>query len=187
MKAMSPIIVREIFIAAIVHKTPSKVIAQKYQVTVTQVDRIRRGSRCGDITKDLREQFVNKRLPDLLGEVWLPVSGFDDYHVSNLGRVKRVKNGWAIAAERLMKLNPTENGYLHVTLKQDGESATLKVHRVVARAFIGEIPEGQFVNHVNGVKTDNCAANLEYVTASENMRHAMTTGLWNPCKKRKSA
>lgn len=187
MIAMNPLIAREIFIDVVVNGVPSKIVAEKYGTSVTHVNCIRRGFKCAEATKDLREQFIQKRITDLLGERWAPVVGFEDYHVSNLGRVKRVKNGWAIAAERIMKLNPTENGYLHVTLKQDGESATLKVHRVVARAFIGEIPEGQFVNHVNGVKTDNRAANLEYVTASENMRHAMTTGLWNPCKKRKSA
>jgi hypothetical protein len=50
------------------------------------------------------------------------------------------------------------------------------VHRLVAAAFIGEPPPGKEVNHINAVRSDNRASNLEYVTRSQNMAHKRVTG-----------
>ncbi len=54
---------------------------------------------------------------------------------------------------------------------------TVKVHRMVAAAFIGPASEGMQVNHKNGDKSDNAASNLEYVTCKENIRHCWESGL----------
>lgn len=54
--------------------------------------------------------------------------------------------------------------------KLDGKKRL--VHRVVLQAFLGPCPLGHEVNHVNGVKSDNRAENLEYVTRSANVAHA---------------
>lgn len=54
---------------------------------------------------------------------------------------------------------------------------TRLVHRLVAKAFL-EKPDGKdFVNHIDGVKQNNNASNLEWCTRSENMKHAYRHGL----------
>jgi hypothetical protein len=76
-------------------------------------------------------------------------------------------------------LSPTVcgQGYLQVGLRQNGKRIFRMVHRLVALVALGPCPYGKQVNHRNGNKKDNRAANLEYVTPSENMRHAIEMGL----------
>ena len=52
-------------------------------------------------------------------------------------------------------------------------TATRLVHRLVAEAFLGSPPDGYEVNHINSVKDDNRIENLEYVTRSQNLLHAV--------------
>jgi hypothetical protein len=74
-----------------------------------------------------------------------------------------------------------------VRLSKDGESHTVFFHRLVALAFVANPLNKPFVNHIFGVKTDNIAENLEFVTASENSLHAYKNGLFKtPYSKCKS-
>ncbi len=56
-----------------------------------------------------------------------------------------------------------------------------KIHILVATAFIGDKPPSCQVNHKDGNKGNNCASNLEYVTQSENGKHAYRLGLLKHC------
>jgi hypothetical protein len=67
----------------------------------------------------------------------------------------------------------TDKGYLRVTI---GEKS-ISVHRLVAQTFIPNPLMKKEVNHKDGVKTNNCVANLEWSTRSENMKHAYAAGL----------
>lgn len=103
------------------------------------------------------------------------ISGFEDYLVSDCGKVYSTK--FNRFKER--KLTPDKNGYLTVSLSPDGglTRKTFKVHRLVAQAFIKKDIDELEVNHLNGVKSDNRVENLELVTHSDNMSHASSTDL----------
>lgn len=114
------------------------------------------------------------------GEYWLIVPGYEGkYEASNLGRVRSVsryitnKHGSkTLYRGVVLKQSESGNGYLHVSL---GDKNTVKVHQIVARAFIGE-SEKQ-INHIDGNKKNNHVDNLEYLTQSENALHAVGLGL----------
>ena len=75
------------------------------------------------------------------------------------------------------------SGYMTIALQQGETKDTRKlcrVHTLVASTFIRQIQKGEEVNHINGVKHDNRAENLEWCTSSENKKHAWDTGLRKP-------
>lgn len=100
------------------------------------------------------------------------------YEVSDLGRVRRAVNGKHVVAGHILSANTAPNRYSYVTAYLDRRTCTIYIHREVARAFIPNPDGKEQVNHKNGVKTDNRASNLEWVTQSENMRHAQKELGW---------
>jgi hypothetical protein len=105
-------------------------------------------------------------------EQWKTITGFENYEVSNYGFVKRKKS------KRLLKpeINPT--GYMIVTLYGKSGKKRKSVHRLVCSEF-NSLSEflGAEVNHIDGDKTNNHLSNLEWVTHTENIRHAFKIGL----------
>ncbi|MEU3285624.1 HNH endonuclease [Streptomyces longwoodensis] len=59
---------------------------------------------------------------------------------------------------------------------RDGKGTTVNVHRAVATAFHGDPQPGMDAAHLNGVRTDNRAANLRWVTRAENLSHMRVHG-----------
>lgn len=111
---------------------------------------------------------------------------FDGYYeVSSIGRVRRRIANSATKAGRLMKhredVRSSVPGYPCVNLKGGGcTGRTTYIHSLVAEAFLGPRPDGHQVNHKNGIKNDNRVENLEWVTPSQNRKHAFDTGLQKP-------
>lgn len=100
-------------------------------------------------------------------ENWLKIKGFEEYEVSDLGRVRSLKFGKV----RVLKPGNRGKGYLAVVLCKNGEVMKFYVHTLVIATFKGPIPAGMQVNHRNEDKTDNRLSNLEVVTAKQNCNH----------------
>ena len=108
-------------------------------------------------------------------ELWKDIEGFEGYQVSNQGNVRSLKKG---KEPKILKPYDNGYGYLKVDLYKNNKQYKKRVHKLVAEAFIPNTTEGKTeVNHINGNKTDNRLINLEFVSRSENIKHAVNTGL----------
>lgn len=110
-------------------------------------------------------------------EIWKDVVGYEGlYQVSSLGRIKSMPNTKR-SSELILVGNDYRFGYLRVTLYKIGHKRRMfRVHRMVADAFIQNPQNKPFVNHKNGIKTDNRVDNLEWCTHKENITHAYDNG-----------
>lgn len=111
-------------------------------------------------------------------KIWKKIPGFSLYEVSNYGEIKTF-NWKNQGLERIMKPALDANGYLRTVLKRDsdGKLVTIKVHRMVAIAFIENPMNKPSVNHINGIRNDNRVINLEWVTQKENTLHSFKIGI----------
>jgi hypothetical protein len=95
------------------------------------------------------------------------------YSISNFGNVKNNITNYI--------LNPfmTDRGYLQVCINFSSRPTriTVNVHKLVARAFVPNEMNLPVVNHIDGIKVNNNANNLEWTTHSENNEHAVKMGL----------
>lgn len=104
-------------------------------------------------------------------EQWKQVIGYEGlYEVSNYGNVRNANSGHVLSQSN------TTTGYKKVELYKNGRKS-LKVHRLVAFAFINNVDGKPYINHKNGNKADNRVENLEWSTQKENVNHAICTGL----------
>jgi hypothetical protein len=115
-------------------------------------------------------------------EIWKDVNGYEGYYqVSNIGNVRSLDRPSTSPVNKIelgTQLKPSiKRGYSCVVLQKDGERKHTSIHRIVAQAFICNRENKPQVNHINGVKSDNRAKNLEWATSSENIQHAYKTGL----------
>lgn len=112
-------------------------------------------------------------------EVWRDVVGFEGiYKISCRGRVMSIYPRASKSPKPIvMKPCLTRFGYLRITLLRSGTKRRAHVHRLVAEAFLGKPQPGFVPNHLNGKKDDNRVGNLEWVSKSENIKHAYRTNL----------
>lgn len=96
---------------------------------------------------------------------------FENYLVSDTGIVRNKKSG------RILKISTSPKGYKFYQLRENGKSKTILVSRLVYQKFVGEIPDGYDINHIDGDKSNNHYSNLEAITHHENVLHAVKIGL----------
>lgn len=98
-------------------------------------------------------------------DIWLPVPGWGGvYEVSFDGRVRKVKG----LQQGVIQQHKKKGQYVVRLTNEQGERREQRVHVLLARAWIGESPGRNYcVFHKNGVRTDNFANNLEYISRKE--------------------
>ena len=108
-------------------------------------------------------------------EIWKDIPGYEGlYQASNLGRIKKI---WK-TKESIMKPALQKEGYLRLGLFKNGKRKSYQLHRLIALCFVENKENKKYVNHKDGNKQNNNADNLEWVTASENLKHAYDNNLF---------
>jgi hypothetical protein len=95
-------------------------------------------------------------------ETFVVITKYPRYLVSNFGMVKNAKTG------RILRGCPDEKGYLMAGLRDADGKHTVKIHRLVALAFLDNVHDKRCVDHINGNRADNHASNLRWATSLEN-------------------
>ena len=107
----------------------------------------------------------------MTNEIYKEIPGWEGlYLISNFGNVLSLKNN--------LKLKPIVNnmGYGRIQLFKNGYKTRHYIHRLVAENFVDGYFEGAVVNHKDFNKMNNRADNLEWVSPSENSKHAYDNG-----------
>lgn len=127
-------------------------------------------------------------------EIWVDVSGYEGlYKVSNTGKVKSLQREVQIISKnnnifnksypsKVLKSYITSKGYELVKLCKDGIVKSYSVHRLIALNFLSNDKNLPEINHIDGNKLNNNLYNLEWVSPSDNQKHAFVIGLQKPNK-----
>ena len=116
-------------------------------------------------------------------EIWKDIKDYEDlYQVSNLGRVKSIRRkvnnnrGIMIRQEKILTPEITKHGYLRIKLFKNNKGKRILIHRLVAETFISNPENKPQVNHIDFNRANNKVDNLEWVSASENIKYSFDKG-----------
>lgn len=118
-------------------------------------------------------------------KIWKDIKDYEDhYEISSLGNVRTKArqvpckgNKTRNIKQLVKKLCINKRGYNITTLSKENVLATFTVHQLVAQAFLPNFTKSMELNHIDGVKTNNQATNLEVSNPSHNQFHALRLGL----------
>lgn len=98
-------------------------------------------------------------------EEWVTVKGFENYKISNYGRV------YSEYTKKILIPTLDKNGYRIQTLFRNNKEHKLRSNRLVAIHFVDGYKDGLVVNHIDEDKTNDYFENLEWCTVKENRTH----------------
>lgn len=116
---------------------------------------------------------------------WKEIKGYEGkYIISNYGEIislPRYKRNNSklqyVEPKEILRYVNKKNGYVYVQLWNNAKYKNIRLHKLVAENFIENIENKPQINHIDGNKKNNRVDNLEWCTASENIRHAYKIGL----------
>lgn len=97
-------------------------------------------------------------------------------HGSNTYKLTVYSDGTIASDKEVKKQHENSDGYMEISVGARPQTR-LKVHRLVAMAFLDNPENKPQVNHIDGNKKNNDVSNLEWATARENVQHAIKHGL----------
>jgi len=108
-------------------------------------------------------------------EFFKNIPWYNNYQASDMWNIKSLnyRNSWK---SQNLKFWTDKWWYKYIVLTCNWKRETLKIHRLVALTFLSV--HNLQVNHKNWIKNDNRLCNLEYVTASDNIKHRFQK-LWH--------
>jgi hypothetical protein len=120
------------------------------------------------------EYNINQNIIDT--EIWkeipFEIIKITNYFISDYGRIRNNRG-------EILNLFPSIHGYVKVQINAN----QMTVHRLVALVFLPNLNNKEFVNHIDGNKSNNKLNNLEWATCLENNLHKIKNGLSNTTKK----
>lgn len=112
-----------------------------------------------------------------IAEEWRDIEQFKgEYQISNFGRIRNYRT------KKVLKNYISPEGYICNSLRHSKEKRThtVRVHRLIAEAFIPNPNNYSIINHIDGNKQNNNIENLEWCTAQHNIQHSFDNGLQEP-------
>ena len=120
---------------------------------------------------------------------WKDIVGYEnEYQISQFGEIRTLKDSPKLKKYDVLKPQISKrNGYVYQMLYKNGKEKLLRVHRLVAMAFLPNPNNLPQVNHKDGNKQNNSVDNLEWCEQSDNMKHAYKNGLQIPSENQRKA
>ena len=110
-----------------------------------------------------------------MSEVWKQIDGYENYQISNFGRIKRLPSRYR-KTEMIIRQMVNRYGYHRITLWKNGQYKRFSVHRLVMEYFSTNPLNKQEINHKDSNPANNRLDNLEWCTHSENVKYAFQYG-----------
>lgn len=108
-------------------------------------------------------------------EVWKDIPGYEKmYQASNMGRIASIRNGF-----KLRSLIRNSTGYVQCPIRINNKTKNYMVHRLIADTFLPPPMNETYteIDHINNIKYDNRAINLQRSTRSQNMKNNYERGI----------